>query len=235
MGKESVKTLNEVPSFTAALENQLTPGFELPDENGKSANPVKAAQSAIAKTSSRSQDSCGRLHSVRTHEQELQQESNVMPGNDKSQNIVETSMTKSSGNGSESSSLLPHVYSSVSLHWKRWSQYSIILVLLFAAILVITQIGILILLARYPNVQYVPPVSHPNAEDMGQGLRGSSSMEMAAWLEQRVYYLKEEMSMAEARLKSIQHEFTLLKMHLQVLDRLNLKLQPDAQNLPYSA
>jgi len=80
------------------------------------------------------------------------------------------------------------------------------------------------MLARHPMVQY--------SEDRRQSLQDSNDVEMSARLDQRIYFLKEEMSMIEARLKSIHHDFTLLKMHLQELDQLNSKNQQNVQTLP---
>jgi hypothetical protein len=124
-------------------------------------------------------------------------------------------LTKPSEKDSSPSPLLPHVYSSLSLHWKSASQLSLILVLIFAVILVVSQITIIRMLARYPMVQY--------SEDRRKSLQDSNNVEMLARLDQRIYFLKEEMSMIEARLKSIHHDFTLLKMHLQEIDQLNSK------------
>ena len=85
------------------------------------------------------------------------------------------------------------------------------------------EIGIIRTLARYPIVQYIPQGGYTDSEDKRQSLRDSNKIEMPARLEQRIYFVKEEMSIIEARLESIHHEFTLLKMHLQELDQLNSK------------
>ena len=95
---------------------------------------------AIAKADNRGQDSTDRQLFASNSERELPQVSSVISEDVKSQSTGETLLTKPSENDSRSSSPLPHVYSSLSLHWKPASQLSLILVLTLAVILVVSQV-----------------------------------------------------------------------------------------------
>jgi hypothetical protein len=228
MDNHNIKAIDGMPSFTTVPENGLSPQTLKLVEHGEEILIVEEKEAqidcAITEADNRGQHTTDRQLLARNSERELPQESSVISENVKSQSTGETLLTKPSEKDSSPSPLLPHVYSSLSLHWKSASQLSLILVLIFAVILVVSQITIIRMLARHPMVQY--------SEDRRQSLQDSNDVEMSARLDQRIYFLKEEMSMIEARLKSIHHDFTLLKMHLQELDQLNSKNQQNVQTLP---
>lgn len=217
MDNHNIKAIDGVPSFTTVPENGLKP---------------QRLEISEHEADNRGQDSTDRQLLTSNSEGKLPQESSIISEDIKSRSTVETLLEKPSEKDSSSSPLLPHVYSCLSLQWKPASQLSLILVLLFAVIFIVSQIGIIRMLARYPTVQYIPQGGYTDSEDRRQSLQDSNKIEMSARLEQRIYFVKEEMSMIEARLKSIHHEFTLLKMHLQELDQLNSKNQQNVQTLP---
>lgn len=235
MDNHNIEAIDGVPSFTTVPENGLKPQRLEISEHGEETITIQEqaqADCVITEADNRGQDSTGKQLLASNSESELPQESSSISEDVKSQSTAETLLKKPSGKDSSSSPLLPHVYSSLSLQWKPASQLSLILVLLLAVILIASQIGIIRMLARYPAVQYIPQGGYTDSEDRRQSLRDSNKIEISARLEQRIYFVKEEMSMIEARLKSIHHEFTLLKMHLQELDQLNSKNQQNVQTLP---
>lgn len=230
------KVIDGMPSFTNVPENAPNSQTLKLVEHGEDILTVQAQEAcidcAITEADNRGQDSKDGQVPLRNSEKELPQESSIISENIKSQSTGEALLTKPSEKDSSSSPLLAHVYSSLSLHWKPMSQLSLILVIIFAVILVASQITIIRMLAKYPTVQYVPQGGYTDSEDRRQSLRDSSDIQMSARLEQRIYFLKEEMSMIEARMKSLQHDFTLLKMHVQELDQLNSQNRQNVQTLP---
>uniref|UniRef100_A0A5K1D0P4 Uncharacterized protein n=1 Tax=Nymphaea colorata TaxID=210225 RepID=A0A5K1D0P4_9MAGN len=78
--------------------------------------------------------------------------------------------------------------------------------------------SIVFLLMRAPRVHQLPQESLYSSN-----LGSNSRAEAISWLERRLYYLKEEMLMVEARMESMQHEYSSLKAHLQRLERLRPK------------
>lgn len=230
------KAIDGMPSFTNVPENGSNSQTLKLVEHGEDILIVQDQEVqidyALTEADNRGQDSNDGQVLLSNSEGEMPQESSVISENIKSQSTGEALLTKPSEKDSSSSPLLAHVYSSLSLHWKPMSQLSLILVILFAVILVISQMTIIRMLAKYPTVQYIPQGGYTDSEDRRQNLRDSNDIEMSARLEQRIYFLKEEMSVIEARLNSIHRDFTLLKMHLQDLDQLNSKNRQNVQTLP---
>lgn len=230
------KAIDGMPSFTNVPENGPNSQTLKLVEHGEDILIVQDQEVqidyALTEAVNRGQDSNDGQVLLSNSEREMPQESSVISENIKSQSTGEALLTKPSEKDSSSSPLLAHVYSRLSLHWKPMSQLSLILVIIFAVILVISQMTIIRMLAKYPTVQYIPQGGYTDSEDRRQNLRDSNDIEMSARLEQRIYFLKEEMSVIEARLNSIHRDFTLLKMHLQDLDQLNSKNRQNVQTLP---
>lgn len=230
------KAIDGMPSFTNVPENGPNSQTLKLVEHGEDILIVQDQEvqidCALTEADNRGQDSNDGQVLLCNSEREMPQESSVISENIKSQSTGEALLTKPSEKDSSSSPLLAHVYSRLSLHWKPMSQLSLILVIIFAVILVISQMTIIRMLAKYPTVQYIPQGGYTDSEDRRQNLRDSNDIEMSARLEQRIYFLKEEMSVIEARLNSIHRDFTLLKMHLQDLDQLNSKNRQNVQTLP---
>ncbi|KAK1285313.1 hypothetical protein QJS10_CPB20g01385 [Acorus calamus] len=72
-------------------------------------------------------------------------------------------------------------------------------------------LSIIVLLTRTPEINIVVP------RENNFNSFSSDREEAVAWLEKRVYHLKEDMLMVESRLEIICHEYALLKDHLQAL------------------
>lgn len=230
------KAIDGMPSFTNVPENGPNSQTLKLVKHGEDILIVQDQEvqidCALTEADNRGQDFNHGQVLLSNSEREMPQESSVISENIKSQSTGEALLTKPSEKDSSSSPLLAHVYSRLSLHWKPMSQLSLILVIIFAVILVISQMTIIRMLAKYPTVQYIPQGGYTDSEDRRQNLRDSNDIEMSARLEQRIYFLKEEMSVIEARLNSIHRDFTLLKMHLQDLDQLNSKNRQNVQTLP---
>ncbi|XP_057873343.1 protein VASCULAR ASSOCIATED DEATH 1, chloroplastic isoform X2 [Cryptomeria japonica] len=221
---DSIKTVNCEPPFTSTPNSPPSPKVVLSaDGNGQPAIPEQGqSDNTIAKACNIAEDATTRHHFGNLETESLQ-ESNFKLSN--AQRSMETLLAKTFSY--RSSPLLSNVYTNLTLHWKPGGQFTLILALILIAIFAVTQIAIIIMLVRYPTAQYVSSVSQKPPEYTGQSLQKSNSVEVAAWLERRVYYLEEEVSMMEARFKSIHHEFVLLKRHLQTVNRFNSKAQPD--------
>lgn len=78
------------------------------------------------------------------------------------------------------------------------------------------QLSIVVLLTRTPRIHLV------SQENFMHGV-SSDRTEAIAWLEERVYHLKEEMFMVETRLERMRHEYLWLKTQLQGLEQLKPK------------
>ncbi|KAI4369520.1 hypothetical protein MLD38_017952 [Melastoma candidum] len=86
---------------------------------------------------------------------------------------------------------------------------------LFTIILLI-QLSIVVLLSRSPSVQVISPAENVNLVD-------DTSTEAMTWLEKRLYYLKEEVSLVEARFERMQWEYSRIKQQLGELERVHRK------------
>ncbi|CAN6462008.1 unnamed protein product [Victoria cruziana] len=82
----------------------------------------------------------------------------------------------------------------------------------------IVQLSIVFLLMRTPRVHQLTQESLYSSN-----IGSNSRAETISWMERRLYYLKEEMLMVEARLENMQHEYSSLKARLQRLERLRPK------------
>lgn len=90
--------------------------------------------------------------------------------------------------------------------------FSASLVVAFAVVIILTQISIILLLSKAPKVHVI---THENF--VGSPVSSSENIE---WLEKRFNYLHEEMFILENRMERMRHEYSLLKAHLQNLERL---------------
>ncbi|GAB4844281.1 GRAM domain-containing protein [Ancistrocladus abbreviatus] len=94
----------------------------------------------------------------------------------------------------------------------------LLLVTTFAFILLLMQLSIVVLLSRPQQIHVIPQADHITA----MGIRSSqSTAEAMAWLEKRIYLLKDEMLVVEAQLDRMRHEQRLLKAQLKDLERLS--------------
>ncbi|KAI4311085.1 hypothetical protein MLD38_036013 [Melastoma candidum] len=104
---------------------------------------------------------------------------------------------------------------------KLWSKlrsqihFPLFVAVLFTIILLI-QLSIIVLLSRLPSVQVISPVENVNMVD-------DTSTETMTWLEKRLYYLKEEVSLVEARFERMQWEYSRIKQQRGELERVHLK------------
>ncbi|KAK1307225.1 hypothetical protein QJS10_CPA10g00981 [Acorus calamus] len=73
------------------------------------------------------------------------------------------------------------------------------------------SLSIIVLLTRTPEINIVVP------RENNFNSFSSDRAEAVAWLEKRVYHLKEDMLMVESRLEIMRREYALLKDHLQAL------------------
>ncbi|RWR87420.1 protein VASCULAR ASSOCIATED DEATH 1, chloroplastic isoform X2 [Cinnamomum micranthum f. kanehirae] len=112
--------------------------------------------------------------------------------------------------------LLREAWAMICMYLKSRSHLPLILVITFISILILTQLSIVVLLTRTPRVHLV------SQENFMHGV-SSDRTEAIAWLEERVYHLKEEMFMVETRLERMRHEYLWLKTHLQGLEQLKPK------------
>ncbi|GAU20207.1 hypothetical protein TSUD_352710 [Trifolium subterraneum] len=99
---------------------------------------------------------------------------------------------------------------------KNQSNLSLLLVTIFALIFFMQQFSILMLLARPQHIHMNPPVEFMNKMDNGV-TRNPSDI---AWLEKRVYYLKDEIYMVETRLERMRYEHALIKKQLKDLEHI---------------
>lgn len=221
---KSVKTMNCELPVTSIPNSPVSRRVVLSaDGNGLSAIPEHGQRDdTISKACNIAEDATTRQHFGKP-EAESSEDSNFKPSN--AQRTMETLLAKTFSY--RSSPLLSNVYTTLTLHWKPGGQFSLVLALILIAIFAFTQIAIIIMLSRYSTAQYATSISQKPSEYTGQSLQKSNIMEVATWLERRIYYLEEEVSMMEARFKSIHHELALLKRHLQTVNRFNSKAQPD--------
>ncbi|KAG0459071.1 hypothetical protein HPP92_022199 [Vanilla planifolia] len=81
-----------------------------------------------------------------------------------------------------------------------------------AAIVILMQICMIVLVTRVPEVHVITQAS-------SFGVPIGYRAENIEWIEKRFEYLKEEMAMIESRLDSMRREHAILKMHLESLDQ----------------
>ncbi|KAK1261984.1 hypothetical protein QJS04_geneDACA018396 [Acorus gramineus] len=92
-------------------------------------------------------------------------------------------------------------------YWKDQSHSSLILIVAFLFV-VLMQLSIIVLLTRTPEINIEVPRENSFSSDRSEAV---------AWLEKRVYHLKEDMLMVESRLEIMRREYALLRDHLQAL------------------
>ncbi|BBN19713.1 hypothetical protein MPTK1_8g12980 [Marchantia polymorpha subsp. ruderalis] len=103
------------------------------------------------------------------------------------------------------------------LDFKASKQLKYLCFILIAVVVVLMQIGIILVLARTPKLQYVP-VGYQSSPANVRGCFGELSGEDAlAWLEQRTRNIKQEIIMAESRLQTLHQDLNILKMHASKL------------------
>lgn len=79
------------------------------------------------------------------------------------------------------------------------------------------QLSIVVLLSRQQkNVQVISQADHVSGIE-------DSSTEVMAWLEKRLYYLKEEASLVEAQFERMQWEYSRIKQQLRELEQVHKK------------
>ncbi|KAI4364494.1 hypothetical protein MLD38_020576 [Melastoma candidum] len=99
---------------------------------------------------------------------------------------------------------------------RRQIHLPLLVVLLFTMILLI-QLSIVVLLSRQQeNIQGVPRADNVGTVE-------DRSTEAMAWLEKRLYYLREEVSLVEARFERMQWEYSRIKQQLRELEEFHKK------------
>ncbi|KAK8963443.1 hypothetical protein KSP40_PGU000457 [Platanthera guangdongensis] len=148
----------------------------------------------------------GMLHQVASRD--MQQ--NETHGNFKS--LIETLVHGSSWSSYGLSTIRETWVSSVSYLKSDVHLPLVLIVIGLAAMLILMQMSIFVLLTRAPEVQLVTRgTTIGNFENYGE--------EYVEWLEKRFKYLKEDVLMVENRLEAMRHEHALLKTHLLNLER----------------
>ncbi|CAM0905892.1 unnamed protein product [Alopecurus aequalis] len=99
------------------------------------------------------------------------------------------------------------------ISYMRSSQSGPVLAVLLVAIIILTQVTIIVVLTRSPKVLMVSPEASASSF-------ASYSKESMEWVQKRVSLLSEEMQMAEAHMEKMRHEFAWLKSHIERLERL---------------
>lgn len=105
-------------------------------------------------------------------------------------------------------SSLKEVWTTFSSFLKSQNNFPMMLAVALISILIIMQICIVVLLVRPPKVHLISQENFSSVNDRSGAV---------AWLEERVYQLKEEMLMVETRLERMGQEYILLKTRLQNL------------------
>lgn len=80
------------------------------------------------------------------------------------------------------------------------------------------QVSIVLLLSRPQNIHVISQADYLSGLGSGAGER---SPEAVAWLEKRLYHLKDEMTMVETRLERMRLEHAQLKEQLRELEHIN--------------
>ncbi|XP_056173733.1 protein VASCULAR ASSOCIATED DEATH 1, chloroplastic isoform X2 [Syzygium oleosum] len=93
-----------------------------------------------------------------------------------------------------------------------------LLVAVIFAVILLMQVSIVLLLSRPQNIHVISQADYLGGLGSGAGER---SPEAVAWLEKRLYHLKDEMTMVETRLERMRLEHARLKEQLRELEHVN--------------
>ncbi|XP_030511963.1 protein VASCULAR ASSOCIATED DEATH 1, chloroplastic isoform X2 [Rhodamnia argentea] len=124
------------------------------------------------------------------------------------------------GNRIDSASMLYMLKDTVAKflsNMKRQANFPLLIAVIFAVILLM-QVSIVLLLSRPQNIHIISQADYLGGLGSGAGER---SPEAVAWLEKRLYHLKDEMTTVEARLERMRWEHARLKEQLRELEHIN--------------
>lgn len=124
------------------------------------------------------------------------------------------------GNQIDSASMLSMLRETVAKflsNVKSQTNFPLLVAVIFTVILLM-QVSIVLLLSRPQNVHIISQADYLSGLGAGAGER---SPEAVAWLEKRLYHLKDEMTMVEARLERMRWEHARLKEQMRELEHLN--------------
>ncbi|CAN0921874.1 Protein VASCULAR ASSOCIATED DEATH 1, chloroplastic [Linum grandiflorum] len=131
---------------------------------------------------------------------------------------VESFVHQNTANGPPLSSFLGRYRTRLYTFFKRQSQVSMILLVAFVLIFLM-QVSIVVLLNRPQPEQVVITLPGERfVESFGRDRGSEQSSDEAAWVERRIYLLKEEMLMVEARLERMKQEHGWLKLQIKDLE-----------------
>lgn len=128
------------------------------------------------------------------------------------ENVVQRSSWSSYG-----SSIIRETWVASVSYLKSDAHSPLVLVVIgLAAMLILMQISIIVLLTRVPEVHLV-------TQGSSIGIIGNHGEENLEWMEKRFKYFKDDMFMVESRLEALRHEHSILKLHLENLERVKHK------------
>ncbi|KAL3699206.1 hypothetical protein R1sor_017228 [Riccia sorocarpa] len=102
------------------------------------------------------------------------------------------------------------------MEFKASKQLKYLCFILIAITIVLMQIGVIVVLARTPKLQYVP-VGYPSSLHVGSCYGELAGDDTLAWVEQRARNIKQEILLAEARLQTLHQDLNILRIHASKL------------------
>eukprot|EP00250_Pteridium_aquilinum_P013255 c21233_g2_i1 orf=927-2954(-) len=145
----------------------------------------------------------------------------------KSSNNTPSSQTVESGQSNQPLQVLPSTPATYSQYLPQQfslasltsiSQAKLFIAICMMVVLFLIQTGIIIALSRSSKVQYIP-LNQPRWGEYHESLCLHCGRQDVTWLEQSTRLLHNEINIAEARLKNMQHSLDLLKVNLNLADK----------------
>ncbi|KAL2609524.1 hypothetical protein R1flu_028097 [Riccia fluitans] len=102
------------------------------------------------------------------------------------------------------------------MEFKASKQLKYLCFILIAIAIVLMQIGVIVVLARTPKLQYVP-VGYQSSFNVGSCYGELAGDDTLAWLELRARNIKQEILMAESRLQTLHQDLNMLRVHASKL------------------
>ncbi|XP_010056390.2 protein VASCULAR ASSOCIATED DEATH 1, chloroplastic isoform X1 [Eucalyptus grandis] len=146
--------------------------------------------------------------------------SSRMPKMSDSTNVQQNEASFSHGNRIDSATMLSALRETLVKflsNMRSQTNFPLLVAVIFAVILLM-QVSIVLLLSRPQNVHIISQADYLGGLGSGAGER---SPEAVAWLEKRLYHLKDEMTMVEARIERMRWEHARLKEQLRELEHVN--------------
>lgn len=137
-----------------------------------------------------------------------------------STNVQQNEASFSHGNRIDSATMLSALRETLVKflsNMRSQTNFPLLVAVIFAVILLM-QVSIVLLLSRPQNVHIISQADYLGGLGSGAGER---SPEAVAWLEKRLYHLKDEMTMVEARIERMRWEHARLKEQLRELEHVN--------------